>query len=53
MNIVSLILAIAAAVIFVLAFRGQPWATIGLGLFLLTVAWVVQLLWASAKQISL
>jgi hypothetical protein len=47
MNIISLILAIVAAVIFALTYQGHKYATIGLGLCILTVAWMLQLLWTT------
>jgi hypothetical protein len=47
MNILSLILAIIAAVIFALTYQGHKYATIGLGLAVLTVAWMLQLLWVT------
>ena len=52
MNILSLILAIIAAVIFALTYQGHKYATIGAGLCILTVAWIVQLLWIT-DQITL
>jgi hypothetical protein len=47
MNILSFILAIIAAVIFALTYQGHKYATIGLGLSVLTVAWMLQLLWVT------
>lgn len=47
MNILSLILAVAAVVIFALAYQGHKYATIGLGLCLLSTAWILQLVWTT------
>lgn len=47
MNILSLIFAIAAAIIFGAASRGLQWGTLGLGLLCLTIAWILQLLWVT------
>lgn len=52
MNILSFALALASIVVFAAAFRGLPWGTLGLGLLLLTSAWVLQLLWVGADQIT-
>lgn len=51
-NILSFALALAAIVVFAAAYRGLPWGTLGLGLLLLTAAWVIQLLWVTADQIT-
>jgi uncharacterized membrane protein len=53
MNILSLLLAVVAVVIFALTSQGHKYATISLGLAVLTTAWILQLLWASAEQITL
>lgn len=48
MNIISLVLAIIAAVIFALAHKSStPLATVPAGLFFLTLAWMMQLLFAA------
>ena len=47
MNILSLILGIAAIVIFILASRGHKHATIAIGLALVTAAWMAQLLFVT------
>lgn len=48
MNIISLVLALLAIVVFLGGPRFQrPWADTGLGLALLTAAWVVQLMWVT------
>lgn len=52
MNILSFALALAAIVVFAAGWRGLPWGTLGLGLMLVTLAWVLQLLWVSASQIT-
>lgn len=52
MNILSLILTILAAAVFALTAQGHRYATISVGLVLLTCAWVLQLLWASANPIA-
>ena len=52
MNIISLILAIIAIVIFVLSYEGHKYGSIGLGLAFISTAWVVQLLWPSLAQIT-
>ena len=53
MNILSLILGIAAIAVFILTSQGHKYATISIGLALLTAAWMIQLLWTSANQITL
>jgi hypothetical protein len=52
MNIVSFVLAIAAIVVFALAYRGIKYGHVGLGLALLASAWVLQLIWVT-DQITL
>lgn len=52
MNILSFALAIIAIVIFAGAYRGARWGSIGLGLAILTAAWMLQLLWVT-NQITL
>jgi hypothetical protein len=52
MNILSFILAIAAIVTFSLTYRGHKYGSIGLGLALLTTAWVLQLIWVTADTIT-
>lgn len=52
MNILSLILGILAIATFLLTSRGHRYATISIGLALLTAAWMVQLLWIT-DQITL
>lgn len=49
MNILSFILAIVAAVIFALTYQGHKYATIGAGLCILTIAWILQLTWATSQ----
>lgn len=44
MNLFSLVLAIIALCIFAGAFQGHKHATIGAGLAILTLAWILQLL---------
>lgn len=58
MNVVAFILAILAAVAFLLAEYGPPvnpprsrLATLGVGLALLTAAWCVQLIWATGPTL--
>ena len=52
MNIISLILAIIATVIFVLAYEGHKYGSLGLGLAFLTSAWTIQLLAPELTQIT-
>ena len=52
MNIISLILAIIGIVIFVLAYEGHKYGSLGLGLAFVSTAWVIQLLWPSLAQIT-
>ncbi len=52
MNIVSLLLAMAALIVFALAYQGHKYATIAVGLALVTSAWMLQLLWVT-DQITL
>ena len=52
MNIISLILAIIATVIFVLTYEGHKYGSIGLGLAFLSTAWILQLMWTSATLID-
>lgn len=52
MNILSFILAITAIITFLLTSRGHKYATISIGLALLTTAWVLQLIWVT-DQITL
>jgi uncharacterized membrane protein YGL010W len=47
MNILSLILAIIAVAVFALTAQGHKYATISIGLALVTIAWMVQLLWVT------
>lgn len=49
MNVLSFILAIIAAVIFALTYRGHPHASIGGGLCVVTIAWIVQLTWTTTQ----
>lgn len=51
-NILSFVLAIIAIVIFAGAYRGAKWGSVGLGLAILTAAWVLQLIWVT-DQITL
>lgn len=52
MNIISFILAILAIAVFALTSRGHKYATISVGLALLTAAWMLQLIWIT-DQITL
>lgn len=52
MNIISLILAIIGIVIFVLSYEGHKYGSLGLGLAFISIAWVLQLMWISANQIT-
>ncbi len=53
MNLLSLILAVIAAVIFALSYRPSvPQATVPLGLFVLTLAWLAQLLIVTTDPIT-
>lgn len=52
MNILSLLLALAAIVTFLFTSRGHKYATISIGLALVTSAWMIQLLWVT-DQITL
>ena len=52
MNILSFVLAIAAIVVFALTYRGHRYGSLGLGLALATIAWVLQLIWVT-DQITL
>ncbi len=50
MNVLSFVLAIVAVVIFLSSFSPNPpgrWASIGLGLAVLTIAWMIQLIWVT------
>ena len=49
MNILSFALAIIAIVIFAGAARDQKWGSVGLGLAILTLVWVVQLVWTTTQ----
>ena len=53
MNTLSAILALFAFLVFAGAFRGHKWGTLGLGITLLTSAWMVQLIWTSGPHITL
>ncbi len=44
MNIISFILSIFAVIVFAGAFQGHKYGSLGAGLALLTVAWMVQLI---------
>lgn len=46
-NIISLLLAIAAIVTFALTYRGHKYGSIGLGLALATTAWVLEFIWVT------
>ncbi len=52
MNIISLICAIVATVIFVFAYEGHRHGHLGLGLAFLTTAWIIQLIFPSLHQIA-
>lgn len=52
MNILAAILATFALLTFAGAFRGHKWGTLGLGLALLTLAWIVQLMWVTGPRID-
>lgn len=47
MNLFSFALAVIAACIFAGAFKGHKWGSLGAGLCILTVAWVLQLIWVA------
>lgn len=47
MNILSFILSILAIAVFALTSRGHRYATISVGLALVTAAWMLQLLWTT------
>lgn len=53
MNTLSAILALFAFLVFAGAFRGHKFATLGLGLALLTAAYMVQLIWTTGPHITL
>ena len=52
MNILSLLLAVAAVVIFAVTANSPRYDMMALGLAFLTTAWIIQLMWAGAKQIT-
>jgi hypothetical protein len=54
MNIIALILAIVAAVVFFVGYSGSShrFGGTNLGLGLLTTAWIVQLVWESGPVVA-
>lgn len=53
MNPLSFVLAIGAIIVFLAGWRATPWAHLGLGLALLTAAWIVQLVWVTTSAITI
>lgn len=51
MNIFAFALAIIAICVFAGAFRGYKHATLGVGLAILTIAWMIQLIFTGLDQI--
>lgn len=52
MNVISFILGIAAIVVFAARWKGAPGGHLGLGLALVTAAWMVQLIWVTTATVS-
>jgi len=52
MNVISFVLAIAAIVVFAARWKGAVGGHIGLGLALLTSAWVIQSIWMTTAIIT-
>lgn len=52
MNIISLLLGLAAIILFASGTEARKYNTLHLGLACLSAAWVIQLLWADGKQIT-
>lgn len=51
MNIAAFLLALLAIVFFVLDWRGYPRRPLDIGLALLTLAWIVQLVWVTSHTV--
>lgn len=51
MNIISFVLAIVAIVVFLGAYEGLKWGSLGLGFALVTTAWVLQLTWTTLNTV--
>jgi hypothetical protein len=53
MNVLAAILAILAIITFSGAWQGHKYGTLGAGLALLTISYMVQLIWTTGPKITL
>lgn len=52
MNIISFVLGLVAIIVFAARWKGAPGGHLGLGLALVTAAWMVQTIWITTVLVS-
>ncbi len=53
MNVISFVLALAAIVVFAARWKGAPGGHLGLGLALVTAAWMIQAIWITTTLVTI